>query len=429
VSLDISTAETVEDLLNLIGGADLGLEAEINATATGINIRSRLSGADLTIGENGGTTATQLGIRSFTAETELAEFNRGSGVETTTDLEQFDTTKMDELRIVARNGTELIVDVSSATSLQDVVDLINAHPSNTGNTQVVASLSDSGNGIELVDSSDDGLGNFTGELTVRVVGGTAAAEYLGFVAAGSTQNSSTLSNSSGDYLMSGRSVLGNDMVIEARDGTQLWIDLAGAETVQDVLDRINSNPDNIPPLVTAQLARVGNGIELIDTSGGAGTLTVRAGEGSLAAVHLGFVAAGATSSSPADVTVEGANHVLQSEDRHTLESDSVFNALLRLRAALEAGDPPAIGRELDRLDATTSRITFARAELGTRLQNLQVVDHRLKEENIQLRAALSDDLDVDLVEAISNLTARQYAFEASLRTAASLLQTTLLNYI
>ena len=67
VTLDTSTATTVEELLNLINGAGLGLAAEINATRTGINVRSRLSGADLTIGENGGTLATQLGIRTYTA--------------------------------------------------------------------------------------------------------------------------------------------------------------------------------------------------------------------------------------------------------------------------------------------------------------------------------------------------------------------------
>jgi flagellar hook-associated protein 3 FlgL len=129
------------------------------------------------------------------------------------------------------------------------------------------------------------------------------------------------------------------------------------------------------------------------------------------------------------VTIDGANQVLQSEDRHTLEADSVFNTLLRLRQALVEGNVPEIGRSLDRLDVDIQRVNFARAEIGTRLQNLEVVGLRLEDENVQLRSALSDDLDVDLIEAVSNLTARQYAFEASLRTAASLLQTTLLNYI
>jgi flagellar hook-associated protein 3 FlgL len=123
------------------------------------------------------------------------------------------------------------------------------------------------------------------------------------------------------------------------------------------------------------------------------------------------------------------NFVLQSEDRHTLETDSVFNTLLRLRTALEEGSVEEISRAIGRLDNDLSRVNIAQAELGIRLQNLEVTDFKLQDENVQLTAALSREIDVDLVEAISNLQARQYAFEASLRTAANLLQVSLLNFI
>ena len=105
VTLDISGAETVEDLLNLINGAEIGLLAEINAAATGINVRSRLSGADFTIGENGGTTATQLGIRTYTGDTELAALNRGFGVPTTSSWKtstQANWTSCESLPVTAR---------------------------------------------------------------------------------------------------------------------------------------------------------------------------------------------------------------------------------------------------------------------------------------------------------------------------------------
>jgi flagellin-like hook-associated protein FlgL len=222
------------------------------------------------------------------------------------------------------------------------------------------------------------------------------------------------------------------LAIVARDGTELWIDLTGAKTVQDVIDRINSHPRNNAggTVVEARLATVGNGIELVDASVGGGSLSVRAAETSFAAQYLGFLAQGQTQSDPADIQVDGdGNEVLTSEDRHTLETDSVFNTLLRLRSALQDGDVIEIGRSIERLDEDLERVTFAAAEIGTRLQNLAVIDVRWQDEDVQLRAALSDDLDVDLVEAISNLTARQFAFEASLRTSASLLQISLLNFI
>lgn len=311
VTLDTSSANSVEDLLNLINGSDLGLVAEINSTRDGINVRSRLSGADLTIGENGGTLATQLGIRTYTATTQLADFNRGVGVPTASD-----PTKND-LLITARDGAQLSINLSTATTVEDVIALINGNAANnTGTTKVVAQLARTGNGIELVDQSTAS----TGSLIVQTVEGSQAAEFLGFVPSGQTQVSTNALDADGNY-------------------------------------------------------------------------------------------------------------VIQSADRHTFETDSVFNTLVRLKAALEQNDTGEIGRSIDRLDSDISRVTFARSEIGSRLQSLEVIGTKLEDENVQLRSSLSDDLDVDLVEAISNMTARQFAFQASLQTAANILQLSLLDFI
>jgi flagellar hook-associated protein 3 FlgL len=121
--------------------------------------------------------------------------------------------------------------------------------------------------------------------------------------------------------------------------------------------------------------------------------------------------------------------VLTSADRHTLETDSVFNTLLRLKSALEENNTEEIGRSIDRLDTDISRVSFARSEIGSRLQSLETIGSKLQDENVQLKSALSQDMDVDLVEAISNMTARQYAFQASLQTAATILKLSLLDFI
>jgi flagellar hook-associated protein 3 len=312
VTLDTSSAVTVEDLLNLITKSGLGFSATINADKTCIDVRSTLSGANFTIGENGGTTATQLGIRTYTGTTELADFNRGIGVPTNTDVTK------------------------------------------------------------------------------------------------------------------------DDLVITTGDGSSFSINLHNAKTVQDVIDQINNNPANnlIPKAVTARLSVTGNGIELVDTTSGPNTLTVSAVDGSSAARYLGFVAKGQTQSAASDVQVDGSgNHLLASQDQHTLETDSVFNTLLRLKTALQQNDTEEIGRSLDRLDTDISRVSFARSEIGARLQSLGTIGDKLKDENVQLKSALSNEMDVDLVEAISNMTARQYAFQASLQTAANVLRLSLLDFI
>jgi flagellar hook-associated protein 3 FlgL len=426
VTLDISTAETLEDLFNLISGAQIGLAADLNDEGNGINVRSLLSGADFTIGENGGTTATQLGIRTFTGSTQLADLNRGIGVPTN-DLEDitFDPITAADLSITARDGTVLTVDLDSATSLADAANLINnAAGNHVGTTDVTASLTSDGRGIQLVDASTATVGDL-------IVQGNAAAEALGFLPAGAADVSDGSPDLNGDYsLNSYRHTRADDFLIVARDGTELWIDATGATTIQDVIDRVNNHVLNNSDTttVTARLAVNGNGIELVDSSTTTtGDLTVRAGEGSQFAQFLGLIPEGQTEAS--SNTGSGGDFSLTSEDRNTIEVDSVYNTLIRLRQALEDGDSVAIGRAVERLDVDLNRATFARGEVGSRLQTLDVVETRLQDEGVQLKSALSNEIDVDLVEAISNLTARQYALQASLQTAASILNLSILDYI
>ena len=84
---------------------------------------------------------------------------------------------------------------------------------------------------------------------------------------------------------------------------------------------------------------------------------------------------------------------------------------------------------LEALDVDASRVSFARAEIGTRQQGLDVMRSRLGSEIIELKSALSEEIDVDITAAISEMTARQAAFQASLQTTASVLRLTLLDFL
>jgi len=297
-ALDFSKANTVSDLLNVFNGSEADVLATINAAGTGIDVRSRLSGADFQIGELGGQTATQLGIRTYTGQTRLEDLNYGVGLPT---------------------GT------------------------------------------------------------------------------------------------------GDDLAITVGDGSSLSIDLSGTTTIEDVLDRINGNAANTG-LVTAQLANTGNGILLTDTSGGTGDLVVAAVEGSQAAEYLGFVAQGQTEN-------RSSSGSLQSADQNYLETASVFDTLIHLRDALSSDDIQAIERAVSNIDQDIDRVSFARAEVGARQQGLDLAKNNLQDEDVLLRSALSDQMDVDLVKAISDFTAKQASLEASLRASAKIMQLSLLNFI
>ncbi|EAQ82416.1 flagellar hook-associated protein FlgL [Blastopirellula marina] len=171
--LKFDDAKTVEDLLNVFNGAGLGVLAEINTAGNGINVRSVVSGGDFTIGENGGTTASQLGLRTFNESTPLTSLNYGLGVQ---------TTEGTDFTITRNDGKQLEIDLSSAKTVGDVLNLINNHPENQDGSPVVARLSDFGNGIELVDDNPAGVGRLTLERDIL----SSAIIDLGLMPAGQT---------------------------------------------------------------------------------------------------------------------------------------------------------------------------------------------------------------------------------------------------
>jgi flagellin-like hook-associated protein FlgL len=81
------------------------------------------------------------------------------------------------------------------------------------------------------------------------------------------------------------------------------------------------------------------------------------------------------------------------------------------------------------MDEDYQRVNFARAEIGARGRSLDALDQRLEDEDVQLQSALSDEIDTDLADAISRLTARQAALEATLRLTAQTFQLSLFDFL
>jgi flagellar hook-associated protein 3 FlgL len=300
-TITFATATTVEDLLNAINGSEADVLAEIDPAGDRIRIRSRLSGSDFSIGENGGTTATQLGVRSLTLQTPLADLNGGLGIH-----EEPGT----DFTIRRRDGVLLDIDVGTATTIGDIINLINTHPANVGPDVALAQLAASGNGIELVDANAAPVGPL------------------------------------------------------------------------EILRDLRSN----------------------------------------AAWDLGLIPRGQDLASSAGSTLTGS-------DPYPLEVAGAFNSLVRLHDALLNNDVVQIGRAIELLDLDFERANFARAEIGSRGRSLETVQARLEDEEVQLRSNLSDEIDTDLADAISQLTARQAALEASLQLAAQTFRLSLLDFL
>ena len=144
VSIDLTVATTVQDIINSINNTGIGVRAEIDPDGVGIDVLNEVSGSEMSIFEEGRTVDSELGIRSLNTTTLLDDLNLGAGLRR--------TEGEDDLEIVARDGGTLAVDLDSADTIQDVLDLINA-AAVAGGVGITASLSDTGNGIRIVDTS------------------------------------------------------------------------------------------------------------------------------------------------------------------------------------------------------------------------------------------------------------------------------------
>lgn len=201
--VDLSSAQTVDDIRRLIEGTGLGVRVQVNDGGTGLNIFNEVAGPGLSIEEipGGADTATELGIRSMGAETAISNFNDGRGVRIVSGSTNPDTGLPDPSRDVdfrVRLGDGSVFDVDlrpqDLATVQTVIDRINeaAQAAETAGTipvgSVRAALTDGPNGIALFDQG--GLGAISVERTnnsgaaedLGLLGGTFDATSAAFVA-------------------------------------------------------------------------------------------------------------------------------------------------------------------------------------------------------------------------------------------------------
>lgn len=195
--VDLSSAETIDDLRNLIETAVPGVRVKINDAGTGIDLFNEISGPAMSVEETpgGADTATALGIRTLAADTAINEFNSGRGVRVVDNqidpVSGLPTTQLNrDFRVTLGSGQAFDVDLrpQDLVNVQSVIDRINEEFNNALSLPPVvasapalaagdfaAGLTDSGNGIALTQTLAGG------PVQVEKLNNSAAAEDLGFL--------------------------------------------------------------------------------------------------------------------------------------------------------------------------------------------------------------------------------------------------------
>lgn len=260
--IDLSGAETLEDVRNLIQGADLGVRVEINADGTGIDVLNEVAGGQaqaMSIEEvaGSGSTAARLGIRTLTFDTLLADFNDGRGVrianggtDPTTGLP--DPARDVDFVITLGDGRTISVDLrpEDIVSVRTLVDRINAQAAAQGvnvPAEFRAGLTDGPNGVSLI--QNPGLG---GPVTVAMANNSPAAEDLGLL-------SGSYDAAAGNYRAEDRARVRVDSLftalIDLRDAL-LANDTFGITLAGEKLEAVSERLTEARALVGARGARV-----------------------------------------------------------------------------------------------------------------------------------------------------------------------------
>ena len=327
-TVDLSTVQTMDDVVQAIKSAgSLTVDAAIENDRLVITDLSGGAG-ELRISEVGmSQTAADLGILKTDAGgqivgdmvnrmgdgTALASLNDGLGVRS--------LQAIPDLRIDA-GGASMEIDVSGMSTLGEFIDAVNNHADNGG--AVTAKISSDGKRIELVD-------NTGGAPSVTALNSSMAAEDLGLTTGAVARDTLTggqvwseLGGSLLKNLNGGSGVAGGSIRLTDRAGNTATVDLTTAESLSDVIERINTNG---VANISASVADNGVSLVLSDTSGGGGNIVVE-DINSTAAADLGIATAGV-----ADDVLQGGSIARQSIGEATQLADvngGVFKGQFRL---------------------------------------------------------------------------------------------------
>lgn len=270
--IDLRYVQTVDDVLTTINNTtSISVQAVADGDRFRIIDRTGQTTSNLRVQDIGtGTTAASLGLAgidvaansadgqdvvALSNNASLREFNNGNGVSIRATLP--------DLRVTFRDGSAALdIDFQNEKSLGELLQTINA----ADPARIRAEIAPDGDHLRLIDLTAAGAGTFSVSSPL----GGSLAEDLGLTG-----------TAVGDTITSGRKLAGlktslvsslqggtglgaiGSISITDRSGTIGSVNLAGAETLDDVIRLINGSGLGI----SARYNTARNGIELNDTTG------------------------------------------------------------------------------------------------------------------------------------------------------------------
>jgi len=286
--------------------------------------------------------------------------------------------------ITDRAGTTGVVTINLGDTIANVILAVTA-----AGTNITASVSSDGTALVLTDSTPSPLAPITVQSNTTSQGlGIDGTRNLS-VFTGDALDPDIVSATLIADLYAGDGVTLNDVVL-MNGGASATVSFTGDTTVGDMITSINT-------------------IAAIDSTGR--KLTITSGNSNTVAF-----AGEAGSGNTAEMLGVGGGR-------------NVIPILQKFSAALKANDNNGIWAALGLLDTNMETVNSVRGSIGARAN--QVINIRSSEteaalNNTKLKSFVED---VDYIEAASELAMLQTAYQATLKSSAAIVQTSLLNFL
>ncbi|MBP3950039.1 flagellar hook-associated protein FlgL [Bacillus suaedae] len=112
-------------------------------------------------------------------------------------------------------------------------------------------------------------------------------------------------------------------------------------------------------------------------------------------------------------------------------SNALFGDIIRLEKALEDGNVkgPELTGYIDNMFGHINQFVSERAELGARVNRIEMMENRLMGQEVTAKRIMSDNEDADMEQVIIDLTTQESVHRAALASGARIIQPTLMDFL
>jgi len=407
--IDISSSRNLQDVMDSIN----------NSGAPNLSVSISESGAGLRLDD----TSTH----HITADTPLALLNMGQGVDLTSG----------QIHFANGAGISLDVDISSASTVGEVIDEINSQLAGAGINNLSVSIDPDENRLIITDLNDPQLCLTVSESS----SGSHTAADLGIL--GEVNGSLIGQEIQTQHFQVSENAAGQDI---ARDlgilkGTEFGIlegdDLDPRLSYYTLLSSLNNGQGfpmgkirivnghdyhdiDLAPLANDPNATVNDLLDLVNASG----IKVEA--------KINGQGTGITIES----TIEGQSLMVMEADGGTTAKDlgifgspDILGNMILAKRALENNEVEEINLCLQTFDDGLDRVLVERAEVGGRVNRAELSATRLETFEYQVTEQLSNIEDADMTKVITDMAAAEAVYQSALAATARMIQPSLVDFL